>query len=53
MGKFHDTRGAEAEGSNRIGETWHAIDMRRNTLAGLIFVDDNLVGQIRKKAVGM
>lgn len=39
----HDTSRTEAERKNGIGETWHAVDMRRDTLPRKIFIDNQLI----------
>lgn len=38
MREFHDAGRAETEGGDGIGEAWHTVDMRRDALAGLVFV---------------
>lgn len=50
--EVHDTGRAEAERRDGIGKAWYTIDMRRDTLAGLVFVDNDLIGRLGKKTVG-
>lgn len=52
VGKIHHASGAKTEGCNCIAEAWHAIDMWGDALAGLVFVDDDLIGRAGEDALG-
>ena len=51
VGEIHDAGRAEAEGCDGVAEAWHAIDMCGDALAGLVFVDDDLIGRAGENAL--